>query len=256
MSGCVSARSMRPRSQPMTTSTPTESTEQQPELSVVVMGFNEAATLRGVVLDALSELEKLGVTFEVLIVDDGSTDATAGIAASLVSGHPDVRAVRHSRNGGLGRVYHTGFAEARGRILTFLPADGQFPGYNVGRLYEGLLHHDMALGYLAARRDGLFSQVLSRSERTLYRVLLGPIPRFQGLIMFRRTILEEIRLASSGRGWGVLMELVVRASRSGYRLASVLTHSIPRPAGRSKVRNPRTILSNIRQVLALRRNLG
>jgi len=231
-------------------------TDEPPQLSVVVMAFNEAETLREVVLDALRELERIGILHEILIVNDGSTDETGTVAASLSSEHPAVRVLHHHGNCGLGRVYRTGFLESRGCFLTFLPADGQFPADNIDRLYRVVLHHDMALGYLAQRQDGAISRLLSRSERALYRMLLGTVPRFQGLLMFRRAILDEIPLTSEGRGWGVLMELILRASRGGYRVVSVLTEMRSRRAGRSKVRNLRTILANLRQVLALQRKLG
>lgn len=232
------------------------SVTEEPQLTVVVMAFNEMDTLREVVHDSLQELKRIGVPFEVLIVDDGSTDATGAVAASLSAEQSAVRTVRHPRNGGLGRVYRTGFTESRGRIVTFFPADGQFPAQNITRLYEGLLDHDLALGYLAERQDGAAARLLSQCERALYRALLGPMPRFQGLLMFRRALLDEVPLTSSGRGWGVLMELVLRLSRGGYKVASILTVVRPRLAGRSKVRNLRTILANLRQVLALRRELG
>ncbi len=239
----------------MATSRPTSGTA-DPALTVVVMAFNERETLRGVVQEALQELERIGVRFEVLIVDDGSTDGTGAVAASLSTEHSAVRTTRHACNGGLGRVYRTGFTEARGGMVTFLPADGQFPANNIRRLYDGMEHHDLALGYLAKRGDGAASRLLSQCERALYRALLGPIPRFQGLLMFRRAILDQVPLTASGRGWGVLMELVLRVSRGDYKVASILTVVRPRQAGRSKVRNLRTILANLRQVFALRRTLG
>ena len=81
---------------------------------------------------------------------------------------------------------------------------------------------------------------------------VGPLPRFQGILMFRRTVCERIPLTSVGRGWAVLMELIVRASQAGYRMRSVPIELRPRRSGSSKVQNLRTISSNLRQVLTLR----
>jgi dolichol-phosphate mannosyltransferase len=227
----------------------------QLQLSVVIMAFNEAETLRTVVLDALAELENIEGPHELLIVDDGSTDATGAVAAALAVERPEVRVLRHPYNRGLGGVYRTGFEHSRGRLLTFLPADGQFPAHNIGRLHHAVHQGDMALGYIAERPDSLISRLLSGFERVLYRTLFGDFPRFQGLLMFRRAMLQEIPLTSVGRGWGVLMELVLKASRGRYRLASVRTEVKPRQAGRSKVRNIRTVVANLRQLVALRRTL-
>jgi len=73
--------------------------------------------------------------------------------------------------------------------------------------------------------------------------------------MFRQTLLQEFELKSTGRGWAVLMELIVRASRGGYRIISEPTEMRPRMSGRSKVNNLATILANLKQVLTLTRYL-
>jgi hypothetical protein len=86
-------------------------------------------------------------------------------------------------------------------------------------------------------------------------LLFGSLPRFQGVLMFRRSLLDELELKSTGRGWTVLMELIIRASRGGYRLVSVPTEMRPRMSGKSKVNNLRTIWANLKQVFALRRHL-
>jgi len=97
--------------------------------------------------------------------------------------------------------------------------------------------------------------VLSRAERLLYRALFGPLPRFQGIFMIRRTALQRLTLVSDGRGWAVVMEMIVRAVRAGFRIRSEPTSLRPRTAGVSKVQNARTIWSNLRQVVELKGRL-
>jgi hypothetical protein len=97
--------------------------------------------------------------------------------------------------------------------------------------------------------------LLSIVERVLYRVLLGPMPRFQGIMMIRRQLLHEIPLSSTGRGWAVVMEFILKAARAGARIDSVPTTVRPRSHGESKVNNWRTIVANLRQLLTLRRHL-
>jgi hypothetical protein len=75
------------------------------------------------------------------------------------------------------------------------------------------------------------------------------------VLMFRRALLKDVRLESQGRGWAVLMELILRTSRSGYRVTSLPTALRPRVAGRSKVNNLRTIWANLIQIIELRRSL-
>ena len=225
------------------------------KISVAVMAWNERESVDGVARAAHATLSRTGHPFELLLIDDGSSDGT-GEACDRVSAElAEVRVVHHAGNLGLGGVYRTGFSAYRGDLLTFLPADGQFPADTITRLLAGIAGHDMALGYLDQRERPWLGRLLSLVERGLFRALLGPLPRFQGMFMVRRRVLEELPLGSRGRGWGIVMELLLRASRGPYRIASVATELLPRANGRSKVNNLPTIWANTRQLLALRRIL-
>lgn len=225
-----------------------------PALTVVVMAFNEAANLEEVVREIRAALDRLGRRAEILVVDDGSTDGTGALADGLAGAVTDVRVVHHAPNGGLGAVYRTGFAQARGDLVTFFPADGQFPASILEAFVPAMEGRDMVLGYVP-RRDSIVGRLLSGAERVAYRVLLGPMPRFQGVFMVRREALARIPLHSEGRGWAIVMELLARAARAGWRMKSLPTTIRPRRSGVSKVQNARTIWSNLLQVVALRGRL-
>lgn len=224
-------------------------------LTTVVMAYNEAANLQTAVEELVAALESLTVPYELLIINDGSSDTTGDVADGLAKKHPNARVVHHGINRGLGGVYRSGFTESRGSLVTFFPADGQFPATIIPDFFEAAVGADIVLGYIPDRKDSLLARVLSWGERCLYRFLFGPIPKFQGILMFRRRILDDIRLQSDGRGWVILMELIVRCSRAGYRIVSRPTTIRPRLSGGSKVNNLRTIHANLRQILALKRYL-
>jgi glycosyltransferase involved in cell wall biosynthesis len=224
-------------------------------LTIVIMAFNEVENLKAVIMEIGSTVKELKLSYEILVIDDGSSDGTSLIADRLARRLPHLRVIHHEDNQGLGRVYRTGFASAKGRFVTFFPADGQFPAAIIRQFLPLMGEADMTLGYLPNRDSSFLAKSLSIAERFLYRLLFGPLPRFQGVVMFRRALLDELELKSTGRGWGVLMELIVRASREGYRLISVPTVMRPRMQGRSKVNNVRTIWANLKQVFALRRHL-
>ena len=225
-------------------------------LTVVVMAFDEAENLEPTVREIASSVARLGVPAEILIVDDGSRDGTGALADRLATEMPGLRVVHHAVNGGLGAVYRTGFSEARGELVTFFPADGQFPASILEDFHLRMPGRDMVLGCLPHRHDSLAGRLLSNAEKLLYRVLFGRLPAFQGVLMFRRSLLAGMDLRSTGRGWGVLMEFLIRAVRGGARTESVPTPLRARRTGVSKVQNSRTVWSNLRQVLALRRQLS
>ena len=226
-----------------------------PTITCCVFAWDEVATLRAVVESQLAELERLGVPHEVLIIDDGSTDGTGEEADRLARERPAVRVIHHGENRGLGGVYRTGFTGARGKFVTFFPADGQFPASILERYYPLVESWDMVLGNLPARTDKLLGAVLGRVERSLYRALLGEVPRLEGVFIFRREILARLPLKSEGRGWTVVWELIVRAHRAGLRMVGCPITMLPRTHGASKVNNIRNITANLRQLLALRKLL-
>lgn len=225
------------------------------DLSVIVMAYNEEGGLEAMLRELQPVLDGQGRAYEIVVVDDGSSDGTGEMARNLSRELPYMRVIHHETNLGLGGVYRTGFTQARGDFVTFFPADGQFPATIIAQFLPLMADVDMVLGYLPNRKSSLLAKCLSAGERLLFRLLFGPLPRFQGIVMFRRTLLDELELKSTGRGWAVLMELIIRASRGGYRLISVPTEMRPRMSGKSKVNNVRTVWANFKQMLALRRYL-
>lgn len=225
------------------------------QLSVVVMSFNEARSLRPTFEEILASCERLGVPFEIVVVDDGSTDGSEALAAELAAADDRVRVIRHPQNLGLGGVYRTGFSEARGELVTFFPADGQFPADIIEHFHLRMSELDMVLGYLPRRNDALLGRFFSVAQRGLYAMMFGTMPTFQGILMFRRELLQRFPLVSGGRSWVVLMEFIIRAARSGARYESVPTAVRPREHGTSKVNNWRTIRATMEQMVALWRDM-
>jgi glycosyltransferase involved in cell wall biosynthesis len=225
-------------------------------LSVVVLAFNEAENVEAVVHEIHSVLQAIGRNHEVVIVDDGSTDDTGAIADRIARQNPAIRVVHHATNKGLGEAYRTGFASAQGDLITCFAADGEIPATAIKEFTLLMDQADMVLGYLPRRKSSLLAKSLSKAERLLFWLLFGSFPKFQGVFMFKRTLLSQVELRSRGRGWTIVMELIIRASRAGFRIVSAPTEMRPRMSGKSKVKNLPTILDSLRQVFALRRYLG
>lgn len=227
---------------------------EEPHVSIVVMAFNEAQSLVEVVSEISQTMLESRFRSEVIIVDDGSTDGTGALADRLSNSIANVVALHHEVNRGIGEVYASGFHHARGAFLTFLPADGQFPAEIVPRFAEMMQGRDIVLGYLpdVGRKRILMARGLSSLERLFFRTLFGQLPRFQGVMMFRRELLEWLDVRPAGRSWGVLTELVVKAKRAGCIMVSEPTPLRARVAGRSKVNNLSTIWANLKQAVQLR----
>ncbi len=227
-----------------------------PTISVIVMAYNEVESVVKVTRDLHAVLSALTVPFELLLVDDGSSDGTSQAVESLAAELPSVRTIHHPENRGLGGVYRTGFSGARGEFITFFPADGQFEAGLVSEFFSLITSHDLVLGTLP-KRQGSLGKILSLTERRLYRALIGSMPEFQGIFMIRKAVLDSVPLLSDGRGWGIVMELILRVFRANrYRIVNHATRLLPRRFGHSKANTWRNIVANMRQLLTLRRLLA
>ncbi len=224
--------------------------------TVCIMVFNEVESLSRVIkgfVDISQDVENsLSVALRILIIDDGSLDGSGETAERLAEEHDIVSVVHHSQNKGLGEVYRTGFKAAVGDYVTFYPADGQFDPMLIFKYLPLMKRADLVLGYSEDGRVGLLGHFLSLVERCAYKALFGHFPNFQGIMMFRRNILDEIPILSRGRGWGNVMELILRAHRQGYKIAHVPICIRPRLHGKSKVNNWRSIWANMEQLIELR----
>lgn len=226
-------------------------------ISIAIPAYNEQASLEAVTREVVATLDAMEHEYEVLIIDDGSTDETGEIADRMAEKYEHVSAIHHHPNQGLGAVYRTAFTHATGDYVTIIAGDGEIPASTIPTFLPLMDNADMVLGFLPSgkfRANGKpdwRSRLLSGTERLLYRRLFGTFPRYQGNLMFRRTLLDALPLSSTGRGWLVMTEVIIRAAKAGYRITSVPIEMRPRMAGKSKVKNPRMALIILRQIITL-----
>ncbi|MFN8610496.1 MAG: glycosyltransferase family 2 protein [Vulcanimicrobiota bacterium] len=224
----------------------------QPLLTVALMLFNEIEGLQTTVEELLSTLRASQITFELLIIDDGSQDGSEQVASRLAESYAEVSLHRHPHNQGLGEVYRSGFRLANGEWLTFFPADGEVPADCIPAFLEAMPENDLLLGWIPQSKRSLPQVFLSFCERTLYRLLFGPFPMLQGIFMIRCQELRRHKLRSKGRSWVNLKELILRATRGGCRYKTIRTSLRPRYGGISKARTLKLIVLNLLEAVRLR----
>ncbi len=221
-------------------------------LTVYVMLYNERDSLASVVREMVETEPPVPWQVRVVIIDDGSTDGSSDLADELAERYPAVRVLHHAENQGLGGVYRTGFEAAASGWITFLPADGQYRIAETIKLLPAAMDHDLVLSVLEGGRTTVVGRWLSRMERLVMWCLFGRTPPFQGIFLVRAEVVRATSLHSRGRGWGVVLELILRATRAGARWMNVPVQCRPRMAGRSKVSNTRTMWANLKQLFQLR----
>lgn len=220
-------------------------------ISIMIMAYNEVESLEWVTDELEGVVKRTKRPYEIVIIDDGSTDGTGERAEAIARSREHVRVIHHERNLGIGFVKRTGYREARYDLVTFFPADGECPAVILEKLLPLMSDYDMALGYIPERTDSILAIALAKAERLLIRILFGRIPEFCGIYLFRRELLAKLPLICEGRGWMIQMELIIRAVRAGCRIISVPTPMRLRRSGKSKVNNLRSVLANLKQLLHL-----
>jgi len=201
-----------------------------PRWSVVIPAFNEAARLPRYLDEVVSYLHARGEAWEVVVVDDGSTDETAAVVRAAAQRRPEVRLIRLEPNGGKGAAVRAGMTAARGTLRLFADADGATPIAELKRLEAALAAGaDVAIGSRVLAAPG----VVVRAQR--HRVVAGRIfnrltgwfglPGIEdsqcGFKAFTAAAAADLFPRLQTRGYGFDVELLLRARARGWRVVEV-----------------------------------
>ena len=232
-------------------------------LTVLFPMWNEESYARQAVRAALESCERLRAsgeigTYEVLVVDDASTDRTGDILRELARDDPRVRVVHHRENRRLGGALKTGFREARGELVAYSDADLPFDLCELDRACR-FLHTYRAHMVSAYRHDrtseGMRRSVYSFAYNWLIRGVFGLRLRDVNFAfkVFRRDILAHATPQSEGSF--VDAEFLVRSQRLGFKVIQFGVDYFPRTRGISTLSNAETIRGILRELVAHRAEL-
>ena len=202
-----------------------------PQLSIVIPVYNERANLLPLWEELRPSLISIGRTFEVIFVDDGSTDDSAEEMARIRAGSPEVRVLRAEANAGQTAALLAGFGAARGAIVVTLDADRQNDPADIPRLLDRIPEHDAAVGYRVRRADGWVRLASSRVANFVRNALSGDdiIDTGCTLKAFRRECLHGLPAFA---GMHRFLPTLVRMN--GHSVCQVPVGHRPRVAGQSK----------------------
>jgi glycosyltransferase involved in cell wall biosynthesis len=231
-------------------------TERLARLSYFFPAHNEEANVEGLVAEALQTLPALAETFEIIVVNDGSRDATGRIADELTAANPGVvRAVHHATNQGYGAALRSGFRAAQFEHVAFTDGDRQFKVADLERLIERMSQGDApdaVVGYRIKRADPLVRTVYARAYRLANRIFFGLRVRDVDCAckLFRRPALEGVAVESGGAFFSA--ELLIKLRAAGRSVAEVGIPHYPRTAGSPTGAKPSVVLRAVRDFWLLR----
>lgn len=225
-----------------------------PELSIFFPFWNEEKNIERVVKSAMEIAPYIADKWEIIIVDDGSTDNTLQIAKKLAKYKRTIKIVSHSLNRGYGSALKEGFAHSSYKYIVFTDGDGQFDFSEVTKFIEKIDKADLVIGYRKKRKDEnilrrlLFMNLLKIWDFFLFGFYFKDIDG--GFKMIKRKALEQIMPLRS-EGAMISTEILAKAKKRGLTITEVGVEHYKRKVGRQTGDNSQVVVRAVLESLLL-----
>jgi glycosyltransferase involved in cell wall biosynthesis len=228
-----------------------------PTISLVLPAYNEAPNIEPMVAEATPALEANATEYEIIVVDDGSSDDTAAVTRRVMGSHPHVRLVQHPVNQGFGAAVFSGFTSAAKEWIFYTDADRQFVVSEIEKFVPYMDDADLIAGYRAPRRDPFMRVLYGKGWSMLCTLMFGYTVRDVDCAfkLFRREIIQELAPQITSRGATFSIEWLARAKRAGYRFVELPVSHRPRVAGSQTGANIDVIVRAFRELVRVRLQL-
>jgi glycosyltransferase involved in cell wall biosynthesis len=231
---------------------PVSSSNKPAGLSIFFPAYNDSGTIASLVISALQAAQTLTPDHEVIVVNDGSQDATGAIADELARLYPQVRVIHHPQNRGYGGALRTGFASARKELIFYTDGDAQYDPREMTTLWERMDDDvDLVNGYKIGRSDPLYRVIIGRVYHYTVKLLFGLEVRDVDcdFRLMRRMVFDRVELTKNS---GVIcLEMMKKIQDAGFRIAEVPVHHHHRVHGKSQFFNFRRIFRTGLDVMRL-----
>lgn len=228
-------------------------------LSVFFPAYNEEEIIEKTVKNAVSILEKTAETWEVLIVNDGSTDKTLEVSEKLAKKDKRIRVINHKINRGYGASFKSGFYSAKYPWIAFTDSDGQFDFSEIKDFIEKQKETkaDLVIGYYKDRKVSLLKKVTSKMWEYLIFIMFGLFVHDVdcGFKLVSKKVIDKIPKLESERGAFISSEFLIKAKKKGFSIIEIPVTHKPRVAGKGTGRDLRVIIKSFSDLFKLWKKL-
>ena len=224
-------------------------------ISVFFPCYNEQENVGRTVEKALEVMQQFDADFEVIIVDDGSSDGTRQIADEIAGRDKRVKVMHHQHNLGYGAALQSGFKAATKELVFYTDGDGQFDINEMLPLLALMDQYDIVSCYRLNRQDSLIRKINGWCWTRLVCLMFGLKIRDIDCAfkLYKREIFDKIELSSTGAL--IDAEILARAARKDYRITQKGVHHYPRTAGEQSGASLRVILRAFKELFKLQRRI-
>ncbi|MHC4131388.1 MAG: glycosyltransferase family 2 protein [Planctomycetota bacterium] len=217
--------------------------------------YNEQDNVETTVCKAVDILEKVKADYEIIIIDDGSSDCTGAISDRITKHNNRVKVVHHSTNMGYGQALQSGFNTATKKLVFYTDGDGQFDINEMPPLLELIKHCDIVSCFRINRQDNFIRKINAFCWTKLVCFLFGLRIRDIDCAfkLYKREIFDNMKLCSSGAL--IDTEILARAIRKGYTIAQKGVHHFPRTAGQQTGAKVSVIFRAFKELFQLYRKI-
>ncbi len=227
------------------------------ELTISIPAYNDGSSIEDVVRKSIEIASRLTSSFEILVIDDGSSDDTSARVKKMQRDEERLVLRRHPQNLGFGPSIRESYLSPDSQWVFFVPGDGQVPPEELAKIYPLRNEFDMMLAYRVTRRDPLARRIVSRVYNAIISLLAGcRVHDVNGSALLRGGFIKEACLHS--RSAFVHAELLLEVQRKGGSFTEVRTDHRPRLFGSGSGNNMSVIAATISEMTryALARRLG
>lgn len=224
-------------------------------LSIVIPAYNEEGNLASLVKQTLVDAKKITNDFEIIVVNDGSSDKTAAVADSLEKNYKNVRVIHHKKNQGLATAWKTGIKACKKDVILYIEGDGQQPFKDQIDLLKKIKYADIVLGTRTHRFDYTpCRKLLSYGYLFLIKLFFNLNYKDVGWSQaYRRRIFDKVEIKSVTPFFDT--EVIIKALRYGFKVSEARSFYRPRGTGSTNYGNIRTAYEMFGEMMKLRFNL-
>lgn len=225
------------------------------ELSVFLPIYNEEGNVASVIESTIAAASKYAEKWEILLIDDGSSDNTLKIVTEAAQSSTNIRVIRHEKNLGYGASLKTGFYNSKYDWIAFIDSDGQFDFSEIAKFIEKQKETgaDLVIGYYKKRKVSLTKIITSKVWETVVFIFFGlKVHDIDcGFKLISRKVIDKIPKLESKRGAFISSELLIKSKKMNLKFAEVPITHYPRLRGQGTGRKLNVIIESFMDLFKL-----